>query len=165
MNLMEKLKNTPMILWVILFVNIINAREFYFSWLHTPSERLSWLTFAIWLLPVVISFFKERQQNTNHFPNFLLAIISIVLVLFSIITSLNTAAYLGLAFSFAAIIPWSLSNIFWLVGSISWMPAFGWFLTTSMPGTSNQTIQVMRIIISSLCTISWIVLNYRKVNE
>lgn len=146
----------PLILLIIACFSIIESRELFSSWVNSPIERLSWIFFGLWLLPIIISWVKKPHQFFFTGANTALGALSLFALFLSIILSLNAVAYAGLALSLAACIPWSMYNIPWIISAVSWMPGIGWLLIHWFPDAPILITQIIRLVIVDIGTLIWI---------
>jgi len=144
-----KIKALPSITLAILVFSLVNSHHLFRSWFNTPIENFSGLIFFLWILPLPVFWFcKSKQENPWTTANTFLSWLYLLFGLISIVTSLNAIAYVGLAFACSTLIPWLPVNYFWLIASISWMPAFGWYLTHQFPQVPIISLSIFRIILA-----------------
>ena len=119
------------------------------AWMKSPYDRLGWLAFTIWCLPVLIFWFRQRQ-NPNPSPqgNPLFMGLGLISVFIGSAGSLHALEYIGLSFAIAGLIPFSWVDILWVGSALSWMPAFGWLSGRFFP----ECAHIVRILVAIIPT-------------
>jgi len=132
-----------------------SAREMVNSWWHTPFNRLGWLAFLIWLLPLIRETCRRRIEPL---PVLLWGGLACSLV--GTIGEQNSLCYVGVACALAALPQWSFAvRLLWLAASVSWMTIFGYFMQRASVSGAN----VMRLrLIAVACAISLILFLTRR---
>lgn len=139
----------PFILVAIAIYALANSLALFKTWGNTPIEKFSSIPFVLWLSPIFYFLFKKSSVENNYsLGNVVLAFLALAMVIFSSLSSLNSAAYMGLAFSFVSLIPWSKKNILWLVSSVSWMPALGWVFLHFFPTSYTPLFTLSRLFLA-----------------
>ena len=89
----------------------------------------SLLAFIIWLLPLFTYhlFYKKHYQIKRN-PSTAVYIIAIFVTFLGGIIDIHFLQYLGLAIGLVNAQPFTIELIFWVILSLSWMPALGYFL-------------------------------------
>ncbi len=108
--------------WAVIVFCAWAARELVNAWRHSPFDRLGWLAFAIWLVPVVV---HESRRNVLK-DGIACSCTGLVMATLGLMAQLNAATYLGLAVAVAGLLPWNRWTVSWLVFSLAWMPLTGW---------------------------------------
>lgn len=139
----------PLVFFVITIYSLFNSHNLYESWHQISFEKYSWIALLFWLLPIPLLLMIKKERITSYsFGNVILGAVSILFGLVSMISSLNTLAYMGLAVSLAAVIPWSMNSVLWIASSIWWMPASGWYLGHQFEQPSVFSLSLLRILLA-----------------
>ena len=95
------------------------------TWINTPFLRWGWLTFGLWIFPVLYywSFPSKKEKQTT--PIFLW--VGLAITFLGVIVSLNALKHIGLAFAILGLLPWSWWLLIWFVTASTWMPALAYF--------------------------------------
>lgn len=139
-----------LLLLVLLGFAFFEARDLWFAWNHSPFDALGWLAFAIWVSPLFLNARKDVHQTKY-------VIVGIALILLGTIGELNAFIYFGLAAVLGGLQSWRQGRVLWLLGSLSWMPLFGYFLSQFL----SCGVNLVRV---ALATASVLVL-FRKNQE
>lgn len=99
------------------------ASDLLAAWRHSPFDRCGWLSFMIWLTPVVIGMIRGSPTVTD---TTLFTWLALIAVLGGRLLDLNALLCGALALSLAGFVPPGTRRIVWLVGALAWMPALGW---------------------------------------
>ena len=122
------------------------AAELLNAWRHSPFDRLGWLSFLIWLIPVAICFIRHNSPATDSVFFIILALIMAVI---GRLLEVNALMGIALAFSLAGFVPSSMQRMFWLAGAISWMPALGW-LAHNLPVYMVVATRLLLVVATTL---------------
>lgn len=105
----------------------LQSRDLLPAWLHSPFDRLGWLAFLIWVTPVLL--LQARSPKADR----LACGGAVLLLLAGSVAALNALTYAGFALAISAFLPRDRARIFFLATSVSWMPAFSYFLSRLIP--------------------------------
>jgi len=144
--------------WLILLYTGFYASQLLTAW-GTRIESFSWIYFLIWIAPVLLQWVKFPNSNNPYF-----LLIGIVLTFMGNIGSINTLRYLGFGAAIAGTVPWRSCMIPWLLFSVIWIPAVGWFGIYFFPITFVNLIRLSLISIASIWYI-YKLLHLEKPNE
>ena len=103
-----------------------HARPLLLAWQKSPHDRLGWVAFIIWCLPILLRRSIHPSGQYTEKRLFPLLVLALALSFFGSIGSLNALKYTGLALAFAGLAPASPRHILWLFSAVCWMPVFGW---------------------------------------
>ncbi len=142
------LNTLALFLGVLLFAGI-SSQELIFAWTNVYIERFSWAIFVVWCLPLLVHWSNIIMKGVSVEWNVTALVASIVFTLLGLIGTLNTLCYFGLACGVMALLPPRFSLIPWLLGSVLWMPAVGWFGIYYFP----DHLFYIRISIVSICSL------------
>jgi len=117
-----------------------SAHDLVGSWSHTPFNRLGWLAFLIWLLPLLR---EAGRRNIEPLPALLW--IALACSLIGTIGEQNFICYFGFSLALAALPHWPfLSRLLWLAASVSWMTIFGYAMQRA--SVSGGTVMMLRLL-------------------
>ena len=139
----------------IVIYAVWQSLELFNSWFISPFERYSWIIFLIWLVPL---FYCCLSKKVLIQPVFLW--LALAFTFFGVIGSLNAVKYVGLSFAIASFVPFYYISVFWIFGSSSWMPAFGW-LGSHFLGDFALFVRFLLVSVTSI----WMVAYLWKKNE
>ncbi len=103
-----------------------NARDLLGAWEHCLYDRYGWLVMLIWCMPLLSLQLARQKSKASSSIQSLYTGAGLLLSFTGSIGSLNLLQYAGLALVLAGWIPFSRVQLFWLLASLSWMPALGW---------------------------------------
>lgn len=100
------------------------ARALGQAWRDSPFDRLGSMAFLLWCVPVLIRAWQGLPVRTVWFA------VGVVLSLLGFVSELNAVKYAGLAVVTCGFLPPTRASWVQLAGSVSWMPALGWVLSS-----------------------------------
>ncbi len=101
------------------------AADLITAWRHSPFDRLGWLSFAVWLLPIGFGLFRGTTLPTGSLP---LTAAALVVCLVGRVLDMHLIICGALALAGAALAPAGPRRFLWLIGALCWMPVTGWLL-------------------------------------
>lgn len=94
------------------------------AWIHAPYDRLGWLAFLVWI--AALPYLARRGAAPGQaYP--LPSLAALALALAGKISEVNALTFAALAVSLCAFARPGAARALWLAGSVSWMPALGWW--------------------------------------
>lgn len=151
---MGSISFTPKTLLALLILAYctFNSREMFDSWLFAPYERMSWLLFLIWVLPLLVFLYLKwtGKESSPLKINSLFLWGALLSTLVGIIGTVNAANYIGLALALASFMPWNWLVPIWVVGALSWMPAIGWIGSHFFP----EHVFLFRLLIAIIASLA-----------
>jgi hypothetical protein len=134
-----------------------SARDIVPSWWNAPYNRLGWIAFLIWLIPLA-----REAMRRNIEPFALLLWGGLGLSLIGTIGEQNALCYLGFSCALAALPHWSfLCRLLWLAASISWMTVLGY--AAERASLSNRPVLMLRLLAAAGAVSLILFLTRRKV--
>jgi exosortase/archaeosortase family protein len=134
------------------------SAELFSTWFTNPYDRLGWLAFSVWTLPLLL---RRRNEGVStswiQSPAFVAA--GVALVLLGDIGQLNVSKHAGLALVLAGFAP-ARGRLLWAAGAVAWVPALGWF--ASRFGVSPAYLAAVRVTIAVLAAGGFV---YARRNE
>lgn len=119
------------------------------SWRWTPFDRLAWLAFVLWLLPV---WWSTRQPGAVKGYS-ACCFVAVGLLLLGAAADINAFHHAGLACAFAAFHRLG-GRWVWFAGAVAWMPIAGWF--GSRLGLTPEQFGTARLLVAGLA-VAWTV--------
>jgi exosortase/archaeosortase family protein len=121
------------------------------AWFHNPFDRLGWVAFLIWLLPVAVSIFTADVTRANANGSRLgLMGIGLGLTFLGDLGDLNFSRQLGLAMLLMSFASRSCA-VLWCVSAVAWLPAAGWL--GSRFGVTPEVFGPLRVGVAVLGSI------------
>lgn len=114
------------------------ASDLLTTWRTSPFDRWGWLSFVIWLIPVLRALVGGGMGTNGSVP---LTVAALALGFLGRGVELNAVLNLSLALACATLIPPSPRRLLWLIGSLAWMPLLGW-LASSVPPLLLASVRV-----------------------
>ena len=114
------------------------AADLITAWRHSPFDRLGWLSFAIWLLPLGFVWFWGPATPTGSLP---LTAAALVTSLAGRVLDMHLIICGALALAGAALAPAGPRRFIWLIGALCWMPVTGWLLH-SLPASAVAALRL-----------------------
>ena len=111
----------------LLVFSFLQARDLFLGWGSTPMDALSWVAFAVWLLPVLFLWQPGHQDGGGLAAG-------LVCTLLGVFGFGQEWICLGLAATIAGLLPFSIGKFAWLVAAAGWMPALGAVAGGGPPG-------------------------------
>jgi hypothetical protein len=135
----------------ILAYCVWQSADLLVAWSSNSPERIGWLAFCVWLLPVLP--LKRFASSRGDSPQNMFLGGAVLLTFLGQLTWLNCLQHLGLAL---AIVGWKqpiVGQRLWLISIAFWMPAVGWLTS----GTLGGFEAVARVILLG-ALVAWLVL-------
>lgn len=108
-----------------LLVTGIQSRELVDAWRYGPYDQWGFVVLGVWVVPVF--FLKPKLSEP-------LLIAALALCTLGTIISLNALKYLAFAVAVTALVSNPLVGTILILGSVAWMPAFGYFFSELFAG-------------------------------
>lgn len=123
------------------------TRGLWETWIWTPYDRLGWLAFFLWLLPVLWPGAAAWRGALSLWTRRLVLGAAVGFFLLGAAADINALHHAGLA---AVIVSFARrpGYVFWAAGAIAWMPAAGWF--GSRLGLDPAQFAVCRVLVAAL---------------
>jgi len=122
----EGMRHAPWLELAILVYAGSRCHTLFDTWFTNPFDRLGWLAFALWILPIGI-----HAQSTGlpfagsgRLRPWLLGA-GVGLICLGDVGTLNAIKYVGLALIFVGFAP-RAGRWLWALTAVAWMPALGW---------------------------------------
>lgn len=132
----------------ILIFCIWDASGITAGWVLAPYESFAWVAFIIWIFPLIYAWLIIPNRKFPKFQTASFLFLALFFAIVGMMASLNILQHLSLAFAIGAFIPWSRGMLLWMLGAVSWIPAFGYFLSDH----SVVAVASLRIAIAFLST-------------
>jgi hypothetical protein len=116
------------------------------AWRHAPFDRLGWVAFLIWLAPLAVLWFRPGDAMRIAGANPVLLWLGLSLSVVGMLGEINVLCHAGFACALAGTIGWSWNFAFWLLSAVSWMPVFGYFVSSLAP----QLVPAARLVVATL---------------
>lgn len=96
------------------------------TWFTNPFDRLGWLAFALWILPVGLHAQRTGLPvaGSGRLRSWLLGA-GVAFICLGDVGSLNAIKYAGVALNFMGFAP-RRGRWLWAATAVTWMPALGW---------------------------------------
>jgi hypothetical protein len=116
------------------------------AWRHSPFDRMCWLSFLIWLLPVAVYLASPSRIKNTSMANTVLAL---SFVISGKIFDFNILMHIAMALSLSTFLPTKKCRVIWLVAALAWMPLLGW-LARDLP---MNAVAGLRLFIASAAAV------------
>lgn len=135
------------------------------AWRHSPFDRLGWIAFLLWLIPVGAVFLRPRSAGLRTGEDAaapaslpgrrpalrVLSWIALIIVVLAVVVDMNALRYVALALALGAWMPRRAWAWVWLVLALAWMPALGWLGA----GLKASGVNVLRVLLGALAAGLW----------
>ena len=101
------------------------ARGLVASWRWAPYDRLAWLAFLVWVVPLCWPRARAREYFSQRHGGIL--VLACGLFLAGAAADINAIHHAALALVLAGLYRRHGGWLPWVVGSLAWMPVAGWF--------------------------------------
>jgi exosortase/archaeosortase family protein len=118
------------------------------TWIWTPFDRLGWLAFAVWLLPLVAPA-RDAVGRMPPWTRIGALAVGLGALLAGNVADVNFFYHVGLA---AILTSFNRRRgyLLWAMGAVAWLPASGWF--ASRAGIDPSTFAFIRVFLASVAT-------------
>jgi hypothetical protein len=121
------MKKTLLLTTIIIIYCGWNASDLVTLGKIARLDRLDWIFFLIWFIPIPFYwFFADPNHKEGFSKNNFLLITAIAISLLGLLGSLHVMTHFALAMAFTALIPWFWQKWIWIACAISWMPSIAW---------------------------------------
>ena len=139
---MKFVRHFPLVEVTILLYAMWQSLDLVNAWRHSPHDHLAWIALLVWLVPVFVHLSARAEIAAN--PYLLGA--AILAGVLSALTEIHFFGHVALALALTAWLKGSPRTLLWLLTSVAWMPAFGWWLANA----SSGTVLALRLLVSLL---------------
>lgn len=121
------------------------CRTLFSTWFTNPYDRLGWLAFAVWILPLGLDEGgAPRAAGSGARRPWYLGL-GLLLIAFGDLGRLNAAQYVGLALIVIGFAPRHRRGL-WGLAAIAWMPPLGW--VASRYGIHPDAAGMVRVVVA-----------------
>lgn len=118
---------------LILFYCAAFSFDLFDAWRTSPVDRLAWVALLIWLSPLAILRWIDRERNLIGRESLVLYAMALVSCLMGQLGAVNAFEHVALLLAMTGLLRWTWKSGIWLASGVSWMPAFGYLVVESAP--------------------------------
>lgn len=102
----------------------VSCHDLLSAWRNSPFDQWGWLVFGVWLILGIWLMTRAKAEGSPLQVAYLYA--GLVLAFLGYVGDLNVLQHGGFAMAMAGFAAASRGYFLWLIGSVAWMPAWGW---------------------------------------